>query len=46
MPPSPKGCGLSLLVAAVTVVLVVVATTVAALAVRSARAATLRESTR
>lgn len=38
--------GLSLLVMTVTVVLVVVATTVAALAVRSARAASLRESTR
>ncbi len=38
--------GLSLLVGAVTMVLVVLATTVAALAVRRARAATLRESTR
>ena len=37
---------LSLLVGAVTVVLAVVATAVAALAVRGARAATLRESTR
>ena len=38
--------GMSLLIGAVTVVLVVVATAVAALAVRSARAATLRESAR